>query len=105
MIKKIKKKIKNISRLNFTNIIIIFILLVIVLVLIKVLKYNIYNIELFNEKQLKEEYPELLVETGYSPHLYTINSLPNNEYDKYTIKNINRNLNEYIDVIYLGNPL
>jgi hypothetical protein len=102
------KIIKKVSRGFLLN----EILLLIITILLIIVGYEMYKsykssstIESFNEEMIKEEYPELLVETGYEPRLYTDNPLPNDLFDKYSIKQTKRDLKEFTDVLYLGNPL
>jgi cbb3-type cytochrome oxidase subunit 3 len=85
------------------------VLLIIIIILSLIVVYQLYNtnskIENFDETMIKNDYPDLLVDTGYNPSLYTYNQLPSNAFDKYSIKKIKRDLKEFTDILYLGNPL
>ena len=86
----------------------LFILIIAILVLFVGYKLYINHIsysENFDEKIIKTYYPDLLIDTGYEPHLYTNNPLPNDIFDKYSIKSNKRDLKEFTDILYLGNPL
>jgi hypothetical protein len=67
-------------------------------------KYNNATIEQFSEKTLYEN-PKQLIETGYNPAFSIHNKIPNDIFNKYSIIEKKRDLNEYSDILYLGNPL
>ena len=95
---------KILSRMFLHKVLLIIIIILLLIVLYQ-LYNNIYQIENFDEVMIKKEYPDLLVDTGYNPSLYTSNPLPSNVFDKYSIKKHKRDLKEFTDILYLGNPL
>ena len=99
---------KILSRLFLSKLLFTIIGLLIIGLLI-ITGYNLYikskRIENFDEEMIKKEYPDLLIDTGYEPQLYTNNPLPNNVFDKHSIISTKRDLKEFTDVLYLGNPL
>jgi len=103
------------------NNIYLIILIILVILIIKILilklsdiyklninKYNkkkgIENFNDFYEKLVKKN-PELQIETGYNPSIFTDKFIPNDYFDKYNLNITDRNLKEFSDIVYLGNPL
>jgi hypothetical protein len=95
---------KILSRIFLTKL-----LFIIITILLIFTGYNLYvkfkTIENFDEEMIKNKYPDILIDTGYKPHLYTSKQLPNNIFDKYSIISTKRDLKEFAEVLYLGNPL
>lgn len=95
---------KILSRLFLPKVLLIIIVILLIIVVCQL--YNTNNkIENFDEAMIKNKFPDLLVDTGYNPSLYTCDQLPSNIFDKYSIKKYKRNLKEFTDILYLGNPL